>query len=398
MKRFILIIGVVFTITLNYAQSPQKMSYQAVIRDASGTLVVNHSVGIRTSILQGSETGNAVFTEIYNPNPITNDNGLLSLAIGSGIAITGSFAAIDWSAGPYFIKTETDPTGGTTYTITGTSQLLSVPYALFSANSGAQGPTGETGPAGQPGPTGPTGPTGSQGDIGPTGTMGPTGLQGPTGDASTIPGPTGDTGPAGPTGADGAIGATGPAGADGITGPTGEQGPAGPTGPTGAGASGHYIGETYGGGIVFYVYDGGQHGLIAATTDQSSGTTWYGSGGSVITNGVRDGINAGRSNTERIIAIQGTANYAAQYCANYQGSSFGDWYLPSKFELNQMYLNIGPGAPAPNTNIGAFVAGAYYWTSVESGQFNAWYQNFGSGSQNLNAKNANNYVRAIRAF
>jgi len=112
------------------AQSPQKMSYQAVVRNSSDKLVVNKVVGVKISILQGSATGTAVYTETQTPT--TNANGLISIEIGGG---TG-FDQIDWSKGPYFVKTETDPTGSTNYTITGTSQLLSVPYALHAASSG----------------------------------------------------------------------------------------------------------------------------------------------------------------------------------------------------------------------------------------------------------------------
>jgi uncharacterized protein (TIGR02145 family) len=86
--------------------------------------------------LQGSATGTEVYKETYNPNPQTNANGLVSLEIGSGISSVGTFASIDWSASPYFLKTETDPTGGTSYTITGTSQLLSMPYALYAKTAG----------------------------------------------------------------------------------------------------------------------------------------------------------------------------------------------------------------------------------------------------------------------
>lgn len=113
------------------AQIPQKMSYQCVVRNTNGALVINQSVGIRISILQRTITGTVVYQETYNPNPQTNANGLLSLEIGGGLAITGTFSEIDWSSGPYFLKTETDPTGGTNYTIIGTSQLLSVPYAMY---------------------------------------------------------------------------------------------------------------------------------------------------------------------------------------------------------------------------------------------------------------------------
>lgn len=121
------------------AQAPQKMSYQAVIRDASDHLVTSQSIGMRVSILQGSATGIEVYKEIYNPNPQTNTNGLVTIEIGGGIPITGTFSGIDWANGTYFIKTETDPKGGTNYTITGTSQLLSVPYAFY-----ALGVTGST--------------------------------------------------------------------------------------------------------------------------------------------------------------------------------------------------------------------------------------------------------------
>jgi uncharacterized protein (TIGR02145 family) len=119
-----------------FSQAPQKMSYQAVIRNASNTLVINQSIGMRISILQGSVSGTPVYVE--NHSASTNVNGLVSIEIGGGNVVTGSFAAINWANGPYFIKTETDPSGGVNYTIIGTSQLLSVPYALH-ANSAANG-------------------------------------------------------------------------------------------------------------------------------------------------------------------------------------------------------------------------------------------------------------------
>lgn len=126
---FASIIAILLTTTI-CAQSPQKMSYQAVIRDDGNTLVTNLVVGMQVSILQDSPSGSPVYVETQSPS--TNANGLVSIEIGSGTPVTGTFAGIDWSAGTYFIKTETDPEGGTSYTITGTSQLLSVPYALHS--------------------------------------------------------------------------------------------------------------------------------------------------------------------------------------------------------------------------------------------------------------------------
>jgi len=113
----------------SFAQSPQKMSYQAVVRNTSGVLQANQAVGMKISILQGSETGTAVYVETQTKT--TNANGLVTLEIGSGTIVSGTFSGIDWSNGTYLIKTETDPTGGTNYTVTGTSQILSVPYALY---------------------------------------------------------------------------------------------------------------------------------------------------------------------------------------------------------------------------------------------------------------------------
>jgi hypothetical protein len=122
------------------AQAPQKMSYQAVVRNTTGALIANSPVGMQISILQGSSTGLAVFIERHSIT--TNANGLASLEIGSGTPVAGSFSAIDWSAGSYYIKTEADPTGGTVYSISGTSQLLSVPYALYAETSGSGGGSG----------------------------------------------------------------------------------------------------------------------------------------------------------------------------------------------------------------------------------------------------------------
>ncbi len=114
-----------------FAQAPEKMSYQAVIRNSSNELVTNSPVGMKISILRGTPTGTLVYQEIYNPNPETNANGLVNINIGEGLVLSGTFSTIDWSNGPYFLKTETDPAGGTSYSITGTSELMSVPYALY---------------------------------------------------------------------------------------------------------------------------------------------------------------------------------------------------------------------------------------------------------------------------
>lgn len=136
-KVFTFLSAVLFTVTL-FAQSPEKISYQAVIRDASDHLVTNQSIGMQITILEGSANGKAVYLETQNPK--SNGNGLISIKIGNG-KTNDDFSAIDWSNGTYFIKTETDLTGGTNYTITGTNELLSVPYALHAKT--AESVTGE---------------------------------------------------------------------------------------------------------------------------------------------------------------------------------------------------------------------------------------------------------------
>ncbi|WP_257018464.1 hypothetical protein [Winogradskyella pacifica] len=220
MKKFYTILAAVLLTLSTFAQTPEKMSYQAVVRDSGDNLVANQPIGMQISILQTTATGTAVYVETQTPT--TNINGLVTLEIGTGSVVSGDFATIDWSADTYFIKTETDPTGGSSYTITGTSQLMSVPYALYAKTSGSS----------TPGPTGPQGPSGNDGADGSDGADGTNGLDGATG-ATGSTGPQGAQGPAGNDGADGSDGADGTNGLDGATGATGSTGPQGAQGPTG---------------------------------------------------------------------------------------------------------------------------------------------------------------------
>ena len=159
----------------------------------------------------------------------------------------------------------------------------------------------------------------------------------------------------------------------------------------------HFIGESYGGGIVFYVYDNGQHGLIAATADQNGGAAirWYG-GTNTNTRARADGVGAGLKNTAIIIANQGPVDgnaFAATVCNEYSvtvgGVTYDDWYLPSKHELNLLYLQ--------KTVVGGFSSN-YYWSSSEFGNSNARFQDFFSGSQYFATKPNPFRVRAVRAF
>ena len=162
----------------------------------------------------------------------------------------------------------------------------------------------------------------------------------------------------------------------------------------------HSIGESYGGGIVFYVYDGGKHGLIAASSDQSTGIRWYGGGSFTNTRARADGVGAGFKNTAIIIANQGAVDgnaFAATVCNEYSvtagGVTCGDWYLPSRHELNLLYIQKVAGT------VGGFATNnVLYWSSTEENASYAGVQNFTNGVQSIDGKLFTNYVRAIRAF
>jgi len=591
-KLFTLPMVVLITFSV-FAQAPQKISYQAVIRNASNALVTSHVVGMRISISQSSAGGTVVYTETQTPT--TNSNGLVNIEIGGG----PGFNNINWANNPYFIKTETDPTGGTNYTITGTSQILSIPYSLYT-NEAANGFTsvystgekrpvlnmsdgnigleaapdswnklningnvnitpgtkstygvnltldakpqaggvgygifslsngasegggkllikndnvsstfvmdnnGHTGinnlnPAHSLDVTGDVNFTGlllrngspfsgansqwttsgtniyyNSGNVG-IGTNNPSnplsvstannlGIYGESTSASassagikgyasnidaTNYGVIGSSASRFGTGVLGDATSTegtnyGVVGRNVAAGGGGVYGNATCTWGVGFGVKGevasanaysgyftggkfyvkgevdvnnnkiigvadpindkdatnksyvdnnsgkHTIGESYGGGIVYYVYDNGKHGLIAATADQSTGVVWTNTAfQSTVSNAVRDGVNGGIANTERIIIQAGAGSYAAQLCANYKGGNYADWYLPSKYELNLLYLQ--------KAVVGGF-AGNCYLSSTENDYFTACIQWFDVGAQDINRKDHTGYVRAIRAF
>ena len=140
-RKFILLNFCLLTFNfLLQAQPPLRFSYQSIIRNPAGQALQNQAVGMRLSILQSSETGTAVYVETHTAT--TNTSGLVSLQVGGGTVLSGSMAAINWAAGPYFIKTETAPGGGSNYSITGTSQLLSVPFAQYAEKAANGLPAG----------------------------------------------------------------------------------------------------------------------------------------------------------------------------------------------------------------------------------------------------------------
>lgn len=308
MKQRILIIITFLLNTLAFAQAPNKMSYQAVIRNNANVLVSNQAIGMQISILQGSPSGTAVYVETQTPT--SNTNGLVSVEIGSGTVLSGSFSSINWANGPYYIKTETDPAGGSNYSITGTSELLSVPYALYAAHAGSVN----------------------------------------SGNNFT-----------------------------------------------------HYIGESYGGGVIFHLWrdaQGAEHGLIVDIIDLSTSQVWSNKDQTLI------GVSAqstwdGWTNSNAIITQPGHFTSAAKLCRYSTRSGYTDWYLPAidelsllwhnRFNVNKTLSTIGTATPLP--------AYAYYWSSTEFATTAAYNFFFASGAVNYGvAKYGSFAVRAIRAF
>lgn len=398
-----------------FAQAPNKMSYQAVIRNNSNVLVTSTAVGMQISILQGTANGTPVYVETQTPS--TNANGLVSLEIGTGAVITGTFASINWSNGPYFVKTETDISGGSNYTITGTSQLLSVPYALYAETSGSsipgpQGPAGATGLTGPQGPAGANGVNGTNGIDGKTvlnGTSNPTAVIGNNGDfyintsTNTIFGPK----------AAGVWPATGVSlvGPQGAAGPAGPQGPQGPQGTSGGGGFTHYIGEAFGGGVIFYLEkdtNGIEHGLVCHPAFLCQACSWSNITTSSIGSLPSSG-NYGNYGTNGlvwsnlIVSQNGHTNSAAKLCLDLVSNGYNDWYLPSIDELYQLWSNRYAVIKGLSTISGAeTINGATFWSSYEYNSAQAYYMSFLIGASvhagSINKSASTLSVRAIRAF
>jgi len=345
MRKLFTFLAFIIITSDSWAQSPQKISYQAIIRNNSNVLVISTVVGMKISILQSSAMGGNIPVYVETQTPTTNINGLVSLEIGTGTVISGNFTAIDWAHGPFYIKTETDPSGGSGYSITGTSQLLSVPYALYAKTVGT---ITETDPFFV---------ASAANGITTTNIANWNNKQNilTAGSGINIAGTTISTL-----------------------------------------ANTHYINERYGGGIVFYVYDNGQHGLIASPTDQGL-IQWY-NGQARSTGATGDGLGAGAMNTAMIVATQMTdnftGNFAAKVCADYSvavnGITYGDWYLPSKYELELLYLEW-PFIDGIQNN-------AAYQSSTEDSKDNYWGVIFSNNTYFSNPKNTSAFVRAIRAF
>jgi hypothetical protein len=437
------------------AQSPQKMSFQAVIRNSSNVLVTSSQVGMRISILQSSAAGPAVYVETQTPS--TNANGLASLEIGGGVLVSGNFSTIDWSAGPYFIKTETDPAGGTVYSITGTTQLLSVPYSLHSTTAESlSGTITETDPVFGASPSnGITSPLISNWNTA-YGWGNHTGLYRPlsyvpawseiTNNPFLFSAPasgqllkyngtnwvnftpdfalSGHTHLDATTSVSGFMSGTDKTKLDGLQNADGSEtkvSAGSNVTVTGSGTTGnpylinsapaHYIGESYNGGVIFYVDHTGQHGLICSMIDLSTSQAWS----NVVT---IIGVTAqsdwnGQGNTNAITGQIGHTGGAANLCDTYTNADYGtgvfsDWYLFSIHQLNLLWealyevdKTLDSDLNSATTTIGK----APYWSSTEDVTGNPWYLNFytgnydnGAGNPGTSGKGTLISVRAVRAF
>jgi len=366
MKRIFKLLLVILA-TLNYtvstvqAQAPQKMTYQAVVRDASNNLVTNTQVGIEINILQGSATGTQVYTETQTPT--TNVNGLLTIEIGGQ---TG-FDTITWVNGPYFLETNIDPNNSGTYTITGVSQLLTVPYALHAKT--AESITGDN-------------------DLDETNE-----IEMPT-DASA-----GDM-----VYFDGTEWVKILAASEDSKVLTFCEGK-----PiwTSNGQCVVNIGDYKFGGVVFYIFQAGDagyvegetHGLVCTIMDISpSGGAAWGCSGMEITGADGQEIGDGVQNTIDIDAGCTTTGIAADLCANLTLNEYYDWYLPSRNEMLEMYQNKDLINAMATAN-GGSVFLSYYLTSTEYNAEYVYYQSFYNGTSSGGATKIELInVRAIRTF
>ena len=350
MKKLLLTFGFALYFLFSWAQAPEIINYQAIIRNSDNELVINSEIGIEISLVKDSENGTIVYTETQQPT--SNTNGLISIEIGGSEAnvTAGDFSSIDWSGGKHYIKTKIDPTGGMNYTIEGTVQLLSVPYALHSKTAESLttpfvevdgSVTNEiqdlqlivdiltiTNNA-----------IATQIDLSKyIDEINVDTINIIAGNGVTISG----------TYPDITISAT-------------------------HALTQHYIGELMGtdgeDGVVFWVDHTGQHGLICSPENLNGGADWSDETGEVVPDGAMSRFD-GYANT---IAINNqSANSAAGTCLSYStpGTNAGDWYLPAIDELSKIYHVQYEINKALNTS--SFNS-PYYWSSTEL-RFNyAWY-------------------------
>lgn len=288
-----------------HAQAPIGIANDMIVNNATGTIVASRTVGIRVSILQGSASGTEVYKETHTPT--TNVNGVARIVIGGGTVVSGTFSAIDWASGPYYVKKEIDITGGGTYTQNSTEQMLSTVYALHAKTAANAGGGGFT----------------------------------------------------------------------------------------------HFLGEYYGGGVVFHVWKdsvGTEHGLVVSTNDQGT-SMWSNVTGTAVGDSAQTTWN-GYRNSENIIAQSGHTSSAAKVCVDLSSGGQTDWYLPSMDELSLLWHNrFNVNAKLESiTGAAPLRLGDFYWSSTEHSFSAAWALQFEFGAYDYKDRSTSYYVRAIRSY
>jgi hypothetical protein len=306
---FLLLLCVTLLSTTRAQIPPNAFNYSAVARNAAGDPIATSTIGIQITILKTSPTGASQYMENHFVN--TDAFGLFNLVIGAGAVQSGNMATIDWSNDNYYLKVGMDANGGSSFVTMGTTQLLSVPYALYAKSAGSV------------------------------------------------------------------------------------------SGNSGGGNFTHYIGEEFGGGVVFHLWkdaQGQEHGLIVDKVDLSTAQEWSN------VYDVEIGASAqsswdGLSNSNAIVNQPGHISSAAALCLNSTNGGQTDWYLPSVQELNMLWNNSFTVARALSQIPGAAqLAPSYYWSSSEGGSGNAWRFDFRDGDAYNGSKDDATDVRAVRAF
>jgi hypothetical protein len=317
MKRIsLLFVLCVILLTTTHAQvPPNAFNYSAVARDAAGDPIVTSTIGIHITILKTSPTGASQYSENHFVN--TDAFGLFNLVIGAGAVQSGNMATIDWSNDTYYLKVGMDANGGSSFVTMGTTQLLSVPYALYAKTAGSVSGSG------------------------------------------------------------------------------------------GGGNFTHYIGEDFGGGVIFHLWKdaaGAEHGLIVDKVDLSTGHVW--SNGNVSSDEIGPSPQStwdGISNSNAIVGQAGHTSSAAALCLNSTNGGYTDWYLPAIDELERLYnnrLQVNETLSGISEAI-VLITGSYvvYWSSTDYGNGNlGTFSLFNGYAGETNVESSQHYVRAVRAF
>ncbi len=304
------LVACVLGVSVAQAQAPpQAFNYSAVARDANGLPMASANLGIQIAILQSSATGASVYVE--NHQVSTDNFGLFNLMIGTGLVQSGNLSSINWGADTYFLQVGMDVSGGSNFAIMGTTQFLSVPYALHARV------------------------------------------------------------------------------ADSISGGFAGQ------------SNAHYIGEIFGGGVIFHLWrdaQGAQHGLIVDLVNLSDSSVWSNVSQLAVGAGA-ESLWDGRNNSLAIAAQAGHSSSAASLCLNSTNGGQSDWYLPSNQELNLLWNNLYNVSRALSQIPGSQgFDQVSFWSSTEVYSNQVLSLFFHDGDIGYYGKLESHAVRAIRAF